>query len=368
MLDTNILYANGPFEKSAAWKDLLLYVSKYTHVHFVVPEVVIHERARQEAKRIKKSRGEAITALSKARTAFASAGLDFPDTPTVPELRALVLESRQEIANRMRTTLQAAGVHVGAIPPTDHQTLIDWSVDSHPPFDATDKGYRDALIWRTVREVAQSRAAGSVIIFVTDDGDYRHGDSLHPKLVADLAEVTDNAIAIARTLRAAIEQLNAHAEDHEWIEGPPELDELLRDRIEAACEDLVGEDIGAASEEPATKFDIEIPMVDNATVAEVMPDMSTLSVDVQEDFEGGTVIGEATVQAEVRFEGYATKADTYTEAGDWTVTNFDWNDHYAAVEGEFEAEIDFRFVVVNEDVETLEFAAARAYPKGAGRL
>ena len=404
VVDTNILWSASPFEESVAWKNLLLYAAKYSAADFVVPEVVVHERARQEADRIAGRRTEGTRALGKARAAFASAGINFPDTPTVQELRALVLESRQDIYERMRAALTAADITVSPIPTMAHETLVSWSIDAHPPFDSTDKGYRDALIWRTVREVAAALPDGATILFVTADSDYTQKPNkksaatietkefvLHPRLAADLCQVTSNIVTVVRSFEEAAavliqwdraeedrgpqqrdkrtgdgqktgEQLADEGREDELADFDvrPMWEELLRDKIEGACLELVGEEIGPSYEGFAPYFEFEIADVESATVTAVTPNLPTVSIDVHERFEGETVIGDVSVEAEVLYEGFVFKADAYPDTRPWTVVDSDWNDHYVLVEGELLTELKYRFVVNNEDV-TLEFDGVQIY-------
>ncbi len=85
-----------------------------------------------------------------------------------------------------------------------------------------------------------------------------------------------------------------------------------------------------------------------------------MSVDVHERFEGETLTGEVTVQAEVIYDGYVAKANAYDDDRPWTISAADWNEHYALVEGELQAELRYQFVLNGEDV-TLEFDAADIY-------
>lgn len=407
VIDTNILWSNQPYKDSVPWKNLLLYAGKYRAAEFIVPEVVLHERARQESDRIAKRRTEGTKALGEARAALSSAGIDFPDTPTVGDLRALTLESRQDLCERMRKDLIEACIHVAPIPAFSHETLVSWSLDAHPPFDSTDKGYRDALIWRTVRDVAAMRPHETTVLYVTEDNDCtqkpgRNGTAagnaperlLHPDLAADLGAVTSNVVRVVRSLQEAVDLLGqpdqAHTnsggqqlddttetekhghgpgeqltdqnvdDEFEAVDKRPTRDELLRNNVEAACESLIGEDIGSSYEGPGPMFEHEILDVENATVTAVTPDLSTMLVDVHERFEGETVIGDITLQAEVTYDGYVAKANADDDDRPWTVAAADWNDHYALVEGELKAELRYQFVLNGEDV-TLEFDGAEIY-------
>ena len=402
VLDTNVLWSQQPFQDSVPWKSLLLYARKYPGAVFVVPEVVLHERARQESDRIAERRAEGTKALRVARAALASAGIAFPTSPTVKELGALNLASRHDLCEQMRKELIAAGIRVAPFPAFSHETLVSWSLDSHRPFDSTDKGYRDALIWRTVCDVAAAGQAGTTTIFVTEDGDYTQKLSktdvlktggpervLHPDLAADLSAITPNTVLVVGSFKEAIEHLDQadefevktdaqqsdeeaspnKAEDGEALNEQStdddieyeyayrDREELLRDSIERACDTLIGEEVGSSCEGPGLTFEHEIRSVENATVTAVTPDLSSMVAYVHERFEGETVTGEATVEAEISYDGYVAKANLYGDDRPWSVSIADWNELYALVEGELQAELRFQFVLNGEDV-TLEFDSA----------
>jgi hypothetical protein len=59
----------------------------------------------------------------------------------------------------------------------------------------------------------------------------------------------------------------------------------------------------------------------NRQVLEVWPDLATLSLDIHEVFEGGTEIGEATVDAEIGYEGTVLKDDCDRPHASWVVVD-----------------------------------------------
>jgi hypothetical protein len=158
----------------------------------------VREVARRRYKELKRLRSEAATKWGEALAALDAASMDLPErVPTVRDLRSRSMPSADELADRLRNRLAEMGATIAPVPTSlDHDTLVNWSLWAHPPFDSTDKGYRDALIWATVREVAAEAKLGCAIVFVTNDNDCCDGKEaiLHPKLVQDLTTVYANPL------------------------------------------------------------------------------------------------------------------------------------------------------------------------------
>jgi hypothetical protein len=66
--------------------------------------------------------------------------------------------------------------------------------------------------------------------------------------------------------------------------------------------------------------------VQEPTVLEVWPDLRTLSLDIHEVFEGGTEIGEATVDAEITYEATVLKDDYEMPNTTWKVVDDEYGD------------------------------------------
>ncbi len=365
VIDSNILYSSQQFRKGTGWQELLLYAGKHcSAVQFAVPEVVVQERANQECQRIAKQHQGRLKALRDAKWKLASAGIDTAALPAEEDV-AIRVPSRAEVAQAMREDLTAAGVRVLSVPNADHDELVSWSLEQHPPFDATDKGYRDALIWHTVREIAAAQPAGSRILFVGADNDYLEPSAecgkdaprpLHSKLVADLAQITTTTVTVVPTLQSADEIL---PEPDIQPDDDEDLDRVVRDRLArdsallnaalvAECDQLIGEEIGSPDDRPGGLVTHSVPDVENLTIIEVSPVLETFSTDAHERFEGDTIVGDLSVAAEIGYDGYVHKADLYGPRGNWTVVDPDWNNHYANVEGVLNAQLVFRFVLAED--------------------
>ncbi|MDP1171525.1 hypothetical protein, partial [Klebsiella pneumoniae] len=79
------------------------------------------------------------------------------------------------------------------------------------------------------------------------------------------------------------------------------------------------------------------------------------TVDVQEAFEGDTQIGEARFLATVTCSGQIRKSEISDSDVKWDVQDADFSDHYMEVATSVEAELSFRFLVIGNEVDSLEF-------------
>jgi hypothetical protein len=89
-------------------------------------------------------------------------------------------------------------------PNPDHDALVNRALRRKKPFSRYDSGYRDALIWETIRELAAEERGR--IVFVTEDDDAFHGSSENPH--PQLAEVLPAAalVAVEKNLETVVKQ------------------------------------------------------------------------------------------------------------------------------------------------------------------
>lgn len=142
-----------------------------------VPEVVIDEAVnlfRRDL--VDKERGS-----SKARHELARLlGDPVPPEPSI-NVEQRVVNYKSELLERIREV----GGEVLAYPRIDHKTLVQRDLTNRKPFKGSGAGYRDALIWETVRGLTWS--GNERIVFVSDNGkDFGDGPLLHEDLRADI--------------------------------------------------------------------------------------------------------------------------------------------------------------------------------------
>lgn len=235
----------------------------------------------------------------------------------------------------------------------------------HPPFDQTDKGYRDALIWATVLDVARSAAAGTEVVFVTQDKDYRgtgeHAEALHPSLASELAAITSNPVRIAKTIDDAMTMTRLDTVHDELADESieiPELNDVLSNALSGEADNMWGMELTVQTRDgeraPLYGFEFDSDLESPIIINEVSLDLDSMTYEVHETFEGGTEIGEVHVDASIGYEGYMHKSDYAGSQVQWTVLEGDHNDHYMIVGDELKAELIFHFVVNLDAVEALD--------------
>ena len=131
--------------------------------------------------------------------------------------------------------IENAGAQLVDLPDVAHRELVERSLKRQAPFDSSGKrGYRDALIWHNVLEVARS---GDAIVFATADGDFREGeesDRLNKHLIRDLRErgIDPGRFTLVRTLTEVVERVLEPAKymldalDDQLADNPDRAEEL----------------------------------------------------------------------------------------------------------------------------------------------
>jgi len=365
VVDTNILWTAGntPWRDTTTWNMLLLMAEVRTDVVMIVPDIVVREHANHEALAYRQAHKKAGRALRSAEFEAKRAGIDLtrPLAPAAASVDATTPPTRTTIASEMRHSLSHAGIVVAPLPAVTHQELVDWSLDANPPFDSTDKGYRDALLWWSIREIANHHPGD--VIFVTNDKDFRQGEALHPVLSGHFAtEHPKRAVIMVDKLLDAFDHLPELPDLDDSPVEFPSIESIVTDGLTAALEQLSGADLRHNYDQHDT-LDISAPPdVENATVISLEPLPDTVRIDTQGTLDGDITLGSVTATVEVHYEGYVHKAEQFVDQPDWTVVNSNWTRHYVVVEGYLTAEMEFSFIVAGEGLTSLDLVDAHELP------
>lgn len=157
-------------------------------------------------------------------------------------------------------------------------------------------------------------------------------------------------VGYSEALRMVVRPHNAPAtpnpyDDDDFVS--PSIEVLLAAAL-AEDEQLLDHELSIVPPSSGLGFYVDLgPDVeeDPIDVDAVDIDTKTLNYDIHEEFDGGTVIGEVRVEADISWSGCVFKATYYGAADDvpWHVTDHDWNDHYVRVAGEIHAELVYSF-------------------------
>jgi hypothetical protein len=203
-VDTNIFHGDPRMRRSHF--RILLGQHLRGQITLALPEVVVRELP----KLFQAQLDAATTTITREAGKLRDLGHD-PGTIALPQSE----KARADFEKRFRAELKDRGVHVAPVTGT-LDDLLDRSVAERRPFRGNSQGFRDALIWRCILELAEE----DEIVLITKNWkdfaqDDKHPDVLHQHLREDL-------------------QLAGH---------PPE-----RVRLVASLEDFIKEHVPSAKE------------------------------------------------------------------------------------------------------------------------
>lgn len=182
ILDTNIIF-NDFHLKGAKIKSLCESV-KLTGDTVHIPKVVVDESINKYREKIE----ECKSAIDKAMLNFKRlAGEVVGDNFMYEEF---MKEESKQYADNFMKRLRELEINIIPYPLTSHQELVKRDLARKKPFQETGKGYRDALIWESVKSLCEtSSSENPKIIFVNKNHkDFCSGKLLHPDLKDDLVD------------------------------------------------------------------------------------------------------------------------------------------------------------------------------------
>jgi len=239
-----------------------------------------------------------------------------------------------EYEKRLRERIAGLKILTPTYDDIPQAVVVKRALDARKPFTASQKSYRDTLIWETVlRKVADG---GHETVLVTgnknDFSDAKDSERLHQQLEEDVTQAgfPHTAVGIctdlARLVRERIlPEITAGTDDiisalETDSYGPLSIKNWF---IENAI--LVRDMPGDWLEDVLRGSDFESPEVVDVDLTE--------PVDVQVDgvtkIDDATVIAEATATCTLVVEGFVYKGDYYASEGvPYHILDSDWNEHY----------------------------------------
>jgi hypothetical protein len=201
---------------------VLLEQSRKETLSIAIPRVVFDEVTN-------KWHEDATAMLTNIQNARTRLGLD-PDTINMPELEQLTDLYRRWLRQHLNTHK----VRWLDIPDVGHDVLLRCALQKRKPFRENGAGYRDALIWESVKQLA--RESDSDVIFLAyDKHDFSAKDGeLHADLVGDLRDggLRADQVTLMTDPAAAVDKLVTPAKaTREWFASRISHDESYNQRV-----------------------------------------------------------------------------------------------------------------------------------------
>jgi predicted nucleic acid-binding protein len=229
VFDSAVLIADYRLKKNVHLKALLEESKKGT-ISVAIPEVVFAEVTNKRLE-------EHTTLLENLKSNEKRLGLELSATMPRPA------EEADRYTKWLRGHLDAHKVRWLCIPDVSHEDLLNYALRKRKPFKENGAGYRDALIWESVKTLAKE-SGGDVLFLTYDKNDFaapkpekaqrQESEKFHPDLVNDLraARLNPDQITLSTDAGIVVERLVIPAGTAErWFASKMRDDESYRQRI-----------------------------------------------------------------------------------------------------------------------------------------
>lgn len=357
VVDTTAFYGVWGL-KGRRWPEMLEHCREDA-LQLIVPEIVLRETVRHQ----KEDSLKADSSIRGLAVALRLAGL--PDQAFGHEALSQQIKSFQsDYESWFRSHLSDCRVRVWPHPDISHGRLVDWIMEYRLPIGGDGKGYRDALIWATVLEVAERASVDQTVYFVTaNTKDFCRGDDLESTLKKDIEHLPNKPCVYwskdFEDLHHRISEYLRIARGKQSTRGrhPTELD-LVTEAVLGSSDRLLGWDLSQEVWGTAPRLEVGIlpDEFQPSTIEALEFDRDSLVWNPHEEFEGGTVVGMATVRGDVEIDGFMCESDWYiAEDQDIDIRIIDraWNEHMFHVAVSLTLELEFR-VNVNPEIGSVD--------------
>ncbi|QSZ54343.1 PIN domain-containing protein [Paenarthrobacter sp. AT5] len=332
IVDANALHGLRAFSNPDVKSVLTL--SKMNLIRAIIPRVVVQELSRQGAKEFNDRCSSLRNAVKSFNDTIGDAqtfGLLVSPAEVRSEGPAPI--GRAAFSDAMIAYLHGQKVETPCYPDLAVADLLARDLDHRKPFTEGGKGFRDALIWETIREVCNEvTIPGRAVVFTTKNyKDFCAGKdmSLHSQL---RDEIDPNLpFHVVEDLGALL----AHREISPLIDSLRVFDQAFTtDRLEKLVDDaliaLDGQDleptIGVYEGDGYTTIPINTGLSD-AAFDGVAPKNGTIKHEVFRTGDADEMTLRVTVDAECGIEGFIDKTEYYAQNTDSYSYYEDWNRH-----------------------------------------
>ena len=355
IIDSNIIHGVIVFE-GQVWEQISEH-QRAGRIDLYFPEVVLEELTRQRSDAIREVAERNIRKFEKTLRELKRAKAAF-DPVDLEKLRELVdvHMNAEYVTERLRESVVRVGGTILPTPHIDAAHLASAAIGRHKPFKAKGEGVGDYLIWRTVVAFAQRRSDAEIYFVSNNYKDFSVSDKEkeipHEDLAKDLPPNCRfgllgtlgmlNALLGSRHnsghLGSKSTTVDLAVSDDEATQADDSTDDLVAKvcleylDTEVMYQDVADTDFhyGQGLEIGGNTLPFELQ---NPTISYIDATRETVTWLPDEEFDGTTTVGTATVEGEIEFEGYMFKGDLSlaNDSPGVYVSNSDHNRHMAEV-------------------------------------
>jgi hypothetical protein len=162
--DTSVL-RTMPFRGAATAIGPILKICKENEVALWTTELCVRELVGHHVRTLE-------DALAKLKSAFS---VTRPYQPTPAAHVAPPCMAAEDLRRHVCAQLEEAGIGILETISVDIGKLVDMAIARQPPFDASGRGFRDALILETIASHAAKHYGGAVVLLASFDKDFSAG-------------------------------------------------------------------------------------------------------------------------------------------------------------------------------------------------
>lgn len=348
IIDTCILYEDFRLTKTKMRE--LCEIAKMTGDTVLLPKVVIEETKNKYHEMLIAARNKISKDLSDVKRLTDSIHTTTFDSDYV----------ENEFANYLLAfdaQMLKLGIKSIPVPDISHETLMMKAILKKKPFSESGNGYRDALIWESIKKFYIELESDSdlPIVFITaNPADFCEKGSIHPDLQSELKELglaIDKVIFINsiedfinRFYRDKLEILDLKLK---FIEGSTETDSL---KIE--IEKDVFKFLEFRSFDPE---DLPLPQeYENPTVSGIYEDYEYTFKEFKKLSDSEIIIS-LKIEVTCELDVFIFKSDYLVLDEDTapTIWDSDWNNHYFACSTETKIELDISLTIDKDTYEII---------------
>lgn len=342
VLDSNILITD--FNLHSPSFTVLFESSRNKRIDLFIPQVVFDEVVNKYQQQISKMHSEISTQIRKYNKLTSNSF----ENPIKSEF---VQDAVNAYSAKIKSIFEEHKVTILPYPDVDHEFIAKKAMLNKKPFNSSEKGYRDNLIWENIKKITADENPDAIVspelVFITSNYKDFSGKSneLHEELIEELRDENKSEdIVLYESLGEFNEKVSKLyyqeiVKFKERLENQDFWDfDLKSDIEEFLFEDFVGSEFHNyghfapyANDSPTVNsisedFEIKITSVKQISSTEFLIDV---------DFD-----------LETHLTYFVDKHDYWSsEEDDFSVIDLDWNDHVVFVETEVQIPISISLII-----------------------